>query len=94
MFYFAFCAPKVREVDATVCVIRALEIRESCIDAARKIYANGYLAPATPVPFYVGVQKPMGVYSWITCCSPTPWCAHGGLQDHRSVCYHKRPLTV
>jgi TRAP transporter TAXI family solute receptor len=64
VFYFAFGAPKVREVDATVGGIRALEIRESGMDAARKIYADGYLAPAAPGPFYVGVEKPMGVYTW------------------------------
>jgi TRAP transporter TAXI family solute receptor len=63
-FYFAFGAPKVREVDATVGGIRALEIREAGMDAARKIYADGYLAPATPGQFYIGVEKPMGVYTW------------------------------
>jgi TRAP transporter TAXI family solute receptor len=63
-FYFAFGAPKVREVDATVGGIRALEIFESGMDAARKIYADGYLAPAMPSPFYVGVEKPIGVYTW------------------------------
>ena len=57
-------APKVREVDATVGGIRALEIPESGMDAARKIYPDGYLAPAAPGPFYVGVEKPMGVYTW------------------------------
>jgi uncharacterized protein len=64
VFYFAFGAPKVREVDATVGGIRALEIREDGMAAARKIYADGYLAPAAPGPFYVGVEKPMGVYTW------------------------------
>ena len=63
-FYFAFGAPKVREVDATVGGIRALEVPESGMPAARKFYADGYLAPATPGPFYIGVDKPMGVYTW------------------------------
>ena len=63
-FYFAFGATKVREVDATVGGIRALEISESGMPAARKIYPDGYLAPAAPGPFYVGVEKPMGVYTW------------------------------
>ena len=63
-FYFAFGAPKVREVDATVGGIRALEILESGMAAARKIYADGYLAPAVPGPFYIGIEKPMGVYTW------------------------------
>ena len=38
MFFFAFGAPKVREADATVGGIRALEIPESGMPAARKIY--------------------------------------------------------
>jgi TRAP transporter TAXI family solute receptor len=63
-FYFAFGAPKVREVDATVGGIRALEIPEEGMDAARKIFPDGYLARATPGPFYIGVEKPMGVYTW------------------------------
>ncbi|MFL5047153.1 MAG: TAXI family TRAP transporter solute-binding subunit [Xanthobacteraceae bacterium] len=64
MFYFAFGAPKVREVDATVGGIRAIEIPESGMDAARNLYPDGYLAPAAPGPFYIGVEKPMGVYTW------------------------------
>jgi TRAP transporter TAXI family solute receptor len=64
IFYFAFGAPKVREVDTTVGGIRALEIPESGMPAARKIYADGYLAPAVPGQFYIGVDKPMGVYTW------------------------------
>jgi hypothetical protein len=63
-FFFAFGAPKVREVDATVGGIRALEVPESGMAAARKIFPEGYLLPATPSPFYVGVEKPMGVYTW------------------------------
>jgi TRAP transporter TAXI family solute receptor len=63
-FYFAFGAPKVREVDATVGGIRALEVPESGMAEARKFYPDGYLAPATPGPFYIGVEKPMGVYTW------------------------------
>ncbi len=64
MFFFAFGAPKVREVDASVGGIRALEIPESGMDAARKILPIGYLSPAQPSPFFVGVDKPMGVYTW------------------------------
>ena len=37
MFFFAFGGPKVREADATVGGIRALEIRTSGMPAARKI---------------------------------------------------------
>lgn len=64
MFFFAFGAPKVREVDATVGGIRALEIPESGMAAAKKIVPQGYLTPAVPNPFFVGVEKPMAVYSW------------------------------
>ena len=64
MFFFAFGAPKVREVDATVGGIRALEIPEGGIAAAQKILPEGYLTPAAPNPFFVGVEKPMPVYTW------------------------------
>ena len=64
MFFFAFGAPKVREVDATVGGIRALEIPESGMAAAKKILPEGYLSPATPGPFFIGVEKPMGIYTW------------------------------
>ena len=63
-FYFAFGAPKVREVDATVGGIRVLEIPDSGMAAARKIFPEGYLSPAAPGPFFIGVDKPMGVYTW------------------------------
>jgi TRAP transporter TAXI family solute receptor len=64
MFFFAFGAPKVREVDATVGGIRALEIPESGMAAAKKILPEGYLTQATPSPFFVGVEKIMSVYTW------------------------------
>ena len=64
MFFFAFGAPKVREVDATVGGMRALEIPEGGIAAAQKILPQGYLSPAAPNPFFVGVEKPMPVYTW------------------------------
>ena len=63
-FYFAFGAPKVREVDATVGGIRVLEIPDSGMAAARKIFPEGYLSPAAPGPFFIGIDKPMGVYTW------------------------------
>lgn len=63
-FFFAFGAPKVRETDVTVGGIRVVEIPESGMPAARKIFAPGYLSPATPGPFFIGVDKPMGVYTW------------------------------
>lgn len=64
MFFFAFGAPKVRETDVTVGGIRVLELPEAGMPAARKIFPAGYLSPATPGPFFVGVEKPIGVYTW------------------------------
>jgi TRAP transporter TAXI family solute receptor len=64
MFFFAFGAPKVREVDATVGGIRTLEIPDSGRDAIKKITPQAYLTPATPGPFFVGVEKPMSVYTY------------------------------
>jgi len=64
MFFFAFGAAKVREVDATVGGIRVLEVPESGMAAAKKILAGGYLTPVKPGPFYVGVEQPMNVYAW------------------------------
>ncbi len=64
MFFFAFGAPKVREVDATVGGIRALEIPESGMAAAKKLLPQGYLTPAAPNGFFIGVDHPMNVYTW------------------------------
>jgi TRAP transporter TAXI family solute receptor len=64
MFFFAFGAAKVREVDATVGGIRVLEIPESGMAAAKKILPDGYLSPAVPNGFFIGVEKPMKVYTW------------------------------
>jgi len=64
MFFFAFGAPKVREVEATVGGLRVLEISESGMDAARKITPYGYLLDASPGPVFIGVEKPMKVYSF------------------------------
>ena len=64
MFYFAFGAPKVREVDATVGGIRVLEQDENGMPAARKIMPWGYLTQVGPGPIFIGVEKPMKVYSF------------------------------
>jgi len=64
MFFFAFGGAKVREVDATVGGIRALVIPKEGMAAAQKIVPEGYLSPATPSPFFVGVEQPMDVYTW------------------------------
>ena len=65
MFFFAFGAPKVREVDATVGGIRrARDPGKRHAGRRARSMSDGYLAPATPGPFYIGVDKPMGVYTW------------------------------
>jgi TRAP transporter TAXI family solute receptor len=63
-FYFAFGAPKVREVDATVAGIRMTEIDESGMPAARKIERWGYLTEVKPGPAFIGVETPMKIYSF------------------------------
>jgi hypothetical protein len=64
-FLFAFGAPKVREVDATVGGIRALEIPESPgMTAARKHSPYGYLSEAQPGPVFVGIAQPTKVYTF------------------------------
>jgi TRAP transporter TAXI family solute receptor len=64
MYFFAFGAPKVREVDTTVGGTRVLEIDESGMPAARKISPWGYLSEVAPGPVFVGVEKPMKVYTF------------------------------
>lgn len=64
MFNFAFGAPKVREVDATVGGLRVLEVDEKGMPAARKVMPYGYLTTVKPGPVFVGVEKPMKVYSF------------------------------
>jgi uncharacterized protein len=64
MFMFAFGAPKVREVDVTVGGTRILEIPESPgMPAARAISPYGYLSDVVPGPIFIGVEKPMKVYT-------------------------------
>jgi TRAP transporter TAXI family solute receptor len=63
-FMFAFGAPKVREVDATVGGIRALEIPEAGMVASRRIFPYGYLTEVSPGPAFVGVPQKMKVYSY------------------------------
>jgi uncharacterized protein len=64
MYFFAFGAPKVREVEATVGGTRVLEINEAGMPAARKISPYGYLSDAAPGPVFIGVEKPMKVYTF------------------------------
>jgi len=64
MFMFAFGAPKVREVDVSVGGTRFLEIPEAPgMAQARKIQPYGYLSDVTPGPMFVGVERPMKVYT-------------------------------
>jgi hypothetical protein len=64
MFYFAFGAPKVREVDVTTGGIRVLEIPDSPgMAAARKVSPYGYLTEVSPGPIFTGVERPMKVYT-------------------------------
>ena len=64
MFSFAFGGPKVKEADATVGGIRALEIDDAGMAAAKKIMPWGYLTQIGPGPIFTGVEKPMKVYSF------------------------------
>ncbi len=63
--YFAFGAPKVREADASVGGIRALDASASPerMAESRKLFAYGYLTPVAPAPMFVGVTQPINVYT-------------------------------
>ena len=63
MFFFAFGGPKVRETDASI-PLRVLEIDEKGMAAARKVTPYGFLTSVKPGPIYIGVEKPMKVYSF------------------------------
>jgi uncharacterized protein len=64
MFMFAFGAPKVREADAAVGGTRFLEVPDSPgMAAATKISPYGYLSDVAPGPIFIGVEKPMKVYT-------------------------------
>ena len=55
MFSFAFGGPKVKEADATVGGIRALEIDEAGMPAAKKIMPWAYLTQIGPGPIFTGL---------------------------------------
>lgn len=63
MFFFAFGGPKVREIDASI-PLRVLEIDPAGMPEARKITPYGYLTDVKPGPIFIGVEKPMKVYSF------------------------------
>jgi hypothetical protein len=63
MFFFAFGGPKVREIDAST-PLRVLEIDEKGMPAARKVTPYGFLTSVQPGPIFIGVEKPMKVYSF------------------------------
>ena len=66
MFFFAFGAPKVREVDATrrrhPRASRSTTSRHGCGAARSRRY--GYLTDVAPGPVFIGVEKPMKVYTF------------------------------
>ena len=64
--YFAFGAPKLREADASVGGIRALDASASPerLAESRKLFPYGYLTPTGPAPIFVGVTKPINVYTF------------------------------
>lgn len=63
--YFGFGAPKVREADASVGGIRALDASASPerLAESRKQFPYGYLTPTGPAPLFVGVTQPINVYT-------------------------------
>ncbi len=63
--YFGFGAPKVREADASVGGIRALDATATPehMAASRKLFPYGYLTPTNPAPLFVGVTQPINVYT-------------------------------
>src|SRR5581483_7704433 len=63
MFSFAFGGPKVKEADATVGGVRALELGDDW-SAAKKIMPWAYLTQIGPGAIFTGVEKPMKVYSF------------------------------
>jgi TRAP transporter TAXI family solute receptor len=63
--YFGFGAPKVREADASVGGIRALDASASPerLAESRKLFPYGYLTPIGPAPIFVGVTQPIKAYT-------------------------------
>jgi hypothetical protein len=63
--YFAFGAPKVREADASVGGIRALDASATPenLAASRKIFPYGYLTQIGPGPIFIGVTQPIKAYT-------------------------------
>jgi uncharacterized protein len=63
--YFGFGAPKVREADASVGGIRALDAGAAPerLAESRKLFPYGYLTPIGPAPLFVGVTQPINAYT-------------------------------
>lgn len=64
-FLFSFGGPKVREADATVGGVRAIEplTTPEAIAASRKVFPYGYFVELKPIPVFVGVPQPMQSYA-------------------------------
>jgi TRAP transporter TAXI family solute receptor len=64
-FLFSFGGPKVREADATVGGVRAVDVIDTpeAIAASRKVFPYGYFVGLQPSPVFVGVLQPMKTYA-------------------------------
>jgi TRAP-type uncharacterized transport system substrate-binding protein len=64
-FLFSFGGPKVREADATVGGVRAIEpiTTPAAIAASQKVFPYGYFVELKPIPVFVGVPQPMQSYA-------------------------------
>ena len=73
MFMFSFGGPKVREADATVGGVRALEIGDKLGMRSRKIFPYGYFTDVEADPGLCRRRRAdEGLQPWTTSCSPTP----------------------
>jgi len=63
-FFFAFGAPKVREVDVSVGGTRVLSLPDKPgMAGASKVSPFGYATTVKPGPVFIGVDKPMDIYT-------------------------------
>ena len=64
-FLFSFGGPKVREADATVGGVRAVEpdTTPAAVAASQKVFPFGYFVDVRPSPAFVGALQPMKSYA-------------------------------